>query len=203
MLALAVAAAIAWIAPACASYPPATARKHERVDAQQQPRRHDPADLEVVFQPAIGVFGVAQFRQRADRWDVAALRNVRPGKAAAWAMAYRGGAATKLERAVDQVKRASPIAQACPPRTGRDGVTWLVTVPGTSRSWELSDPPSGGPECHLLARQLHDLMLVADLDCEGRHCLRPEERRTGKWSCAESAAGAQCRAGDRSIGQNR
>jgi len=200
----ALAVAVALVVSACASPRPHTPANEARLEGQERAQRHDPADLELVFQPAIGVFGVAQFRQGTDDWEVAVLRNVRRGKAATWAIAYQGAAASKLGRAVDQVKRAAPIAKTCPPATGRDGATWLVSVPeipDTSSSWELAYPAGGSPECQLLAQQLHDLMLMAHLDCEGRLCLRPEERLSGTWACAEGTAGTECRAADRNIGR--
>lgn len=198
---LALALSLILVVSACAAHHPLAAPSPPPTKGQAPPKAQP--DLVVMYLPALGVPGIAEFRLRGERWEVSALRRVRSGRAATWLISYKGDDASRLTRAIEHLTvRGAGIAASCPGRGGRDGVTWSVALPKINAVWSLSYRPTAGVRCQLLERRLRELMAAAHLSCDGRICFRPEELATGKWTCADDSA-AQCRAANQTFAPPR
>ncbi|HEY5961408.1 MAG TPA: hypothetical protein VIV60_32845 [Polyangiaceae bacterium] len=111
-----------------------------------------------------------------------------------WTVRLTGHDATDLDDLVKALIGSAGTVHACPRAQGSDGALWIARGYAAKTDC-VSDfrVNGGGQECAHFEGLAVKLMQLGKLQCGFSACLRPEERESGKFSCALGHEGDECR----------
>ncbi len=129
---------------------------------------HSPArkpDFVLIHYPAIGIKTFVEvYPEKKVRVVRVNRTTARRGVAAGWTLRFRSRRAVRVDQIVTELSGAKTVAESCPRRRGRDGVTWGVRNFPQGIEWGIDfEMKDGGPECSRLEAAAVDLMQYARL----------------------------------------
>jgi hypothetical protein len=158
------------------------------------PAQQKSADLVLAHWPSLSVRSIVEVHTEGRTRVLRVSRPIPGGVAAGWRVHFTGEAARIVDGIVHELATGSHVEASCPRRRGRDGVSWIVSVPARRMTYGVDfQMTSAEPECSRFEAAAVHLMKLAHLRCVSSACLRPEEVLSGRLSCAPGEAGRECR----------
>jgi hypothetical protein len=111
-----------------------------------------------------------------------------------WKVRLTSSDARALDELVNGLLGSAGTVHACPRPQGPEGASWVVR--GYAAKTDCVGDfrvNGGGQECAKFEAMAVKLMQLGKLQCGFSACLRPEERESGKFSCALGHEGDACR----------
>jgi hypothetical protein len=181
-------------AMACARPPAAKPLAPTPPQVKAAPLKRAPLEFKIGYYPAIGVPTFVTLNRSEDERRLEVVRALGDGRAASWIVVFRGARVRRLDKLVSHLEQGMATAERCPRRHARDDVLWILSDPAHGIEYTLDYRVQGPAECSTLEHAFRALMRAAHLECGRSLCLRPEEVRSGQWTCADGPSGAECRA---------